>query len=61
MAAHKFKTGQRVTVAPNRVAGMRGGAFTVVRLLPEERGIHQYRIKSTMDGHERVVMESELM
>ena len=61
MPAHKFKAGQRVTVAPNRGAGMRGGTFTVIRALPEERGIHQYRIKSTLDGHERVVMESELL
>lgn len=34
--------------------------FRIVRLLPVEHGIRQYRIKSVKDGHERVVMESEL-
>ncbi len=56
MKAHKFKTGQRVTVAPNDLGGeLRVGTFTVVRPLPEERGVWQYRIKSITDGHERVV------
>ncbi|HEX7967057.1 MAG TPA: hypothetical protein VF502_02470 [Stellaceae bacterium] len=61
MAAHKFKAGQQVIVAPNRSGGMRGGTFKVVRLLPEERGTCQYRVKSVLDGHERVVLESELL
>lgn len=61
MAPHKFKTGEQVTVAPNRAAGMRGGTFTIVRLLPEERGTYQYRVKSVVDGHERVVLESDLV
>ncbi len=61
MAARKFKTGQQVHVAQNNRGGtMRGGTFTIVKLLPEERGMHQYRIKSVMDGHERVVLENEL-
>jgi hypothetical protein len=61
MAAHKFKTGQQVTVAPNNRSGeLRGGTFTVVRPLPEERGVWQYRIKSITDGHERVVLEIDL-
>ncbi len=61
MAARKFKTGQQVNVAANNRSGtMRGGTFTVVKLLPEERGLYQYRIKSVVDGHERVVLESEL-
>lgn len=34
--------------------------YEVVRKLPEEQGVFQYRIKSTADGHERVVLESEL-
>ena len=60
MTAHKFKTGQQVTVVPSGIGGLRGGAFTVVRPLPEERGVYQYRVKSVYDGHERVVLESEL-
>ncbi len=62
MAARKFKTGQQVNVASNNRSGMmRGGTFTIVKLLPEERGMHQYRVKSVVDGHERVVLESELL
>jgi hypothetical protein len=61
MDTHKFKMGQRVTVAPNNRGGAwRGGTFTVVRPLPEERGVWQYRVKSVTDGHERVVSENDL-
>jgi hypothetical protein len=28
--------------------------------MPAEHGNYQYRIRSVMDGHERVVQESEL-
>jgi hypothetical protein len=31
-----------------------------VRLLPAEASDQQYRVKSTLDGHERVVKESQL-
>ncbi|MGH7002242.1 MAG: hypothetical protein ACREEA_12135 [Stellaceae bacterium] len=60
MIAHKFKTGQTVTIVANRARATPKGRFEIVRLLPTERGNNQYRIKSVMDGHERVVMESEL-
>ena len=59
MAAHKFKVGQLVTLHSKR-HGVWAERFEVVRLLPPEKGIFQYRIKSTRDGHERVVFESEL-
>jgi len=60
MAVHKFKAGQQVTVAAHRPSGAAGGAFHIVRLLPEERGVWQYRVKCVADGHERVVLESDL-
>jgi len=60
MAAHKFKAGQQVIVAPHRPSGVTGGTFKIVRVLPEERGVWQYRVKSVADGHERVVLESDL-
>ena len=61
MKPRKFKTGQRVIVTPNKlVAALAGGSFTVVRPLPEERGVWQYRIESIADGHERVVFEIDL-
>ncbi len=59
---HKFKTGQRVTLAaPARIGADRPETFEVIRLLPEERGIHHYRLKSAVDGHERVASEGELV
>ena len=68
MSAHRFKSGQAVTVAaPSkdgppaaRIGATPSGRYHVVRPLPRERGINYYRIKSDRDGHERVVMESEL-
>jgi hypothetical protein len=59
MTAHKFKIGQLVTLGSKRLSD-RGGAFTVVRQLPKEDGDFQYRIKSIVDGHERMVLEAEL-
>jgi hypothetical protein len=60
MTAHKFRTGQHVTLAVRRYEETPRGSFTVVRPLPTEGGIKQYRIKSDSDGHERVVSEDEL-
>jgi hypothetical protein len=58
---HKFKANQTVTYSPTGFGGShRNVKFEIVRLLPEEHGINQYRIKSVLDGHERVAMESEL-
>ena len=36
------------------------GQYTVVRLLPIDGAIPQYRVKNKIDGHERVVCENEL-
>jgi hypothetical protein len=60
MAARKFKAGQQVMIAPNKYGLIGRETFKVVRVLPEEHGVYQYRVKSTADGHERVVLESEL-
>jgi hypothetical protein len=60
ISTHKFKAGQTVAVAPRRYNPLIGGRFTVVRILPTERGSNQYRIRSVADGHERVVMEGEI-
>lgn len=61
MSAHKFSVGQAVRFSPdrNQEVAVRG-SFTVVRLLPEDAGIFQYRVKSQLDGHERVVREDQL-
>lgn len=57
---HKFKLGQSVEFLPSDLRLKPLGVFNIVRVLPSERGIRQYRIKSVMDGHERVVMEAEI-
>jgi hypothetical protein len=61
MSAHKFAVGQTVRVAPDRFqGGGRPGNFKIVRLLPETASVFQYRVKSQLDGHERVVREDQL-
>jgi hypothetical protein len=37
-----------------------GELFVVVRQLPESGGVFQYEIKSEIDGHSRVVRETQL-
>lgn len=61
MTAHKFAVGQRVRFLPDRLQ-LRAdqGWFKVVRLLPETANVLQYRVKSQLDGHERVVREDQL-
>jgi hypothetical protein len=62
MPVHKFKVGQTLQFSPNMFENSaRKGSYTVVRLLPAENGCNQYRIKSFLDGHERVVREDQLI
>lgn len=60
MTAPKFKPGQTVTVTPTVAGNAPRGRFKVVRALPAEHGVNQYRIQSVLDGHERVVKEIEI-
>jgi hypothetical protein len=60
-AQHKFVVGQTVRFSPNLGQGSPGpGSFKIVRLLPEAASVLQYRVKSQLDGHERVVREDQL-
>jgi hypothetical protein len=61
MPAPKFVVGQTVRFSPDRsqLSSARGD-FKIVRLLPEEASVFQYRIKSKSDGHERIVREDQL-
>jgi hypothetical protein len=63
MATHKFAIGQSVHFSPDwhQSSKGRGETFTIVRLLPEAGSAFQYRVKSKMDGHERVVREDQLI
>ena len=60
MALHKFKIKQAVEFVAIYHTQKPLGRFEIVRPLPTEHGVLQYRIKSLTDGHERVVRESEL-
>ena len=57
MPAHKFAVGQKVRfTAELGQMFNRGETFTVIRLLPEA----QYQIRREIDGHARVVRETQL-
>jgi hypothetical protein len=61
MGAHKFSVGQTVRFSPDRNQEVAArGSYKVVRLLPTEASVPQYRVKSQLDGHERVVREDQL-
>lgn len=60
MASHKFKINQSVELIASYLRLKPLGRFSIVRPLPTEHGVLQYRVRSLTDGHERVVMESEL-
>ncbi|MBV8937941.1 MAG: hypothetical protein JO320_08420 [Alphaproteobacteria bacterium] len=61
MSAPKFSVGQTVRFSPDRNQEVAArGSFKIVRLLPEEASVFQYRVKSQLDGHERVVREDQL-
>jgi hypothetical protein len=61
MAEHKFRAGQRVTLATsftNRRLASTG--YVITKQLPERGGEFEYRIKGVSEPHERVARESEL-
>lgn len=61
MSAHKFRAGRTVEFVPSDLRLTPLGQFEIVRALPIEHGIAQYRLKSLKDGHQRVAMESDLI
>ena len=61
MAGHKFAVGDRVAlVASSSNANIRPGVYTIVRQMPASSQGCQYRAKSALDSHERVVDEAQL-
>jgi hypothetical protein len=58
--AYKFKIGQSVDLVARDVRAKPLGRFEIVRLMPTEHGLRQYRIRSLIDGHERMALEVEL-
>jgi hypothetical protein len=64
MATHRFAVGQVVRFSQDRTerdqVNQTQRQFKIVRLLPETASVFQYRVKSQLDGHERVVREDQL-
>ncbi len=61
MSEHKFSTGDRVEVLPDRLnSNLRPGIYTIVKIMPETSQGLQYRAKNVMDSHERVLDEAQL-
>jgi hypothetical protein len=58
--SHKFKIGQSVELVGGETRLRPLGRFEIVRVMPTEHGNRQYRIRSLLDGHERVCLEAEL-
>lgn len=61
MQPHSFSVGQNVELSPGRYDGnVPRGAYTILRLLPNDGADREYRVRNQRDGHERVVRESQL-
>ena len=61
MPAHRFKEGAVVEAQDGRAGLIPPGRYKIIRLMPPTvAGNNQYRIKSLKDGHERLVIESDL-
>ena len=58
---HKFAVGQTVVFLPGSLdRNIPRGSYRIERQLPSETRDLQYRVKHAGDGHERVVLESQL-
>jgi hypothetical protein len=57
LSYHRFKIAQTVT---STTPDMPPGPFVIVRLLPRVGGEPRYRLMSTIDGHQRVMLESQI-
>jgi len=60
VSEHKYRVGQAVEFFPDRGVEQAKGRFKVVGLFLGEGNSPRYRIKHEVDGHERMVGESEL-
>jgi hypothetical protein len=60
MSKHRFKVGQKVTLALGKGAGPATGDYTVVQRLPSEGSGPQYRVKSEKETFMRMALERTL-
>jgi hypothetical protein len=60
MVEQKFSVGDKVLVGDPSNENVRPGVYTIVRAFPLTSGSRQYRVKSAMDGFDRVLDETLL-
>ena len=60
MKIQKYRIGDRVLFAGRFDSRMARGEYVVVRVLPDEAGLVQYRLRSQVGSPERVAREYEL-
>lgn len=61
MLAHRFRVGQTVLVPSGGPQGVIPlGPYVILRLLPIEDGEPHYRVRSSIDGHERALLEGQM-
>jgi hypothetical protein len=61
MPTHRFKEGAVIDAQDGGARLIPPGRYKIIRLMPPTvAGNNQYRIKSLKDGHERLVVESDL-
>jgi hypothetical protein len=60
MVHYRYKVGQRVVAVSGRDALLPSGPYIIVSLLPLVGREPHYRVRSTVDGHERALLEGQL-
>lgn len=61
MPKHRFERGDHVTLLTRlKTSNAVAGPYQIVQKLPPRDDDNQYRIKSDLERHERVVPESQL-
>jgi hypothetical protein len=61
LTEYKFAVGDKVALMTNSSnVNVRPGIYTIVRRMPVTQIGYQYRAKSALDSHERVVDEAQL-
>lgn len=58
--SHRFKIGQTVTLAYDRLLHTRGSHFRIVALMPALNDDPQYLVKSDQESCQRVVLQSAM-
>ena len=60
MSIHKFKIAQIVLLKLPHHDSAPGGAYIIVKRLPEHEGEFKYQVRNSNEPHERVVRENQL-